>query len=825
MSRLLISAFFVFYFLTLASAQEKVVVWLHRMQCNELIAVYLEDQLLHGDRNTKVRAAKQLANVYAQMLASADRQDDKDTLLKAISLFERIPEAGTVELRLQLYRATYLSAEQAMERFRFRLSDRVETDIAIVELQKVANEFRALRKTLQKKIKTSRSPKEKNKEQLDLATSYLAWSLYYAAWYEEDSAKATEAAQLFAEVLDGAKADLDQVSLDYRWYEVGARAILGIALCKAIIQDSEGPDPWFEELNDPETSNAVRKIVPLWRFFLYLDSKSWDKVLNSLDNSYGANQAVMCRAAAVHANENLSNPAARNVAEQSISTLIDIGQLGIVSDFINQFGNDLLPRNGFIANYLEGDIAFRKAKETFTSDTPPEDQKTRNTFFDVASMFNRALHANDADMYSSLVHDCQFKWGLCLFYSSQFEKAVIAFQQASDGAKKEQAIWMAIVNLDYIEQLSDEQRELKDELSELYIKNWPNTVRATELVLNRASFDTASPEAIEELLLIPHSDPKYEQAQRQASRSLYKMWLSAREVQRGTVGNKYISVALPLMIADSNQSDDLHATEVSSVRALRILEVALNPDVKRIVAARRAIDVLDEIQKRQGDSLQKFSNEILCRRVSLYLLENNLEQASSHFLEMNVCCPEDSWTRQAARELWSIFHSREHELPLLLRYAAGKQLLLGIETHQYASDLYLDIALKTSEAAFELYKQDSTEVVAAEDALSISRVLVAHKSDVAQVLVLSARVEMELGDSTLAKERWQLVVSGSQRGSLQWFMAKYNSILLLEQESAERALEVLEQHQILYPEYGQEPYGSKFRQLHDRLLKETNDGP
>ena len=141
------------------------------------------------------------------------------------------------------------------------------------------------------------------------------------------------------------------------------------------------------------------------------------------------------------------------------------------------------------------------------------------------------------------------------------------------------------------------------------------------------------------------------------------------------------------------------------------------------------------------------------------------------------------------------------------------------------SSSYFDIAFQTGSAAFELYEKDNSEIAPAEDALRISRILVGHKSDIAEVLELSARVEMELGDRALAKERWRILALGSKRGSLQWISAKYNSILLMAEEYPEQALEVLNQHQILYPEYGKEPYGSRLQQLHNNLLRGENDGP
>ena len=132
---------------SLASAQDDVTRWLQRMGCNELLANYLEQQLEEGNRNEKIRAAKQLADVYAMMLAQANQDDDQELLKRAISLFDRIPEAGTTELQLQLYRATYIAAEQTLERYRLRISDIEEANVAIAQLHEVADDLDSLQQS------------------------------------------------------------------------------------------------------------------------------------------------------------------------------------------------------------------------------------------------------------------------------------------------------------------------------------------------------------------------------------------------------------------------------------------------------------------------------------------------------------------------------------------------------------------------------------------------------------------------------------------------------------------------------------------------------
>lgn len=805
----------------LAAAQDDVTQWLQRMGCDDLLAEYLENQLEHGDRKSKIRAAKQLADVYAVMLARAGKEDEGRTLQRAISLFDRIPEAGTTDLRLQLYRATYIAAEQILERYRLRISDKDEANIAITQLHEVAEDLSSLREVLLKRIRSSRSQNEKKKLQLGLISSYLAWTRYYLAWYEDDQTQAAIAADIFAEILLGDSPHLQSVSLDLKSHETGARAILGIALCKSILRDPVGSAPWFNELEAPATWSSVRHLVPLWKFFLHVDNKEWERILIDLQAPNSVDQILMFRVAAVHALEDYANPHAKEVAKQSLGLLINGGQLGIVSDVVKSYGTVALEPNGFVSKYIMGDIAFRELVDRYNSDEPATEQVTREAFASIANTFNQAIQASDSSSYRSLIDDCNFMMGLSLFYSSQFQKAAIAFQQASEGNTKEQAVWMAIVAMDHIDPISVSQQNIKDELSNAYLRNWPNTEHATQLTIHQ-SFESSNPQHIEDLLAVSHSDPKYEDAQRQAARSLYALWQTAAEEELATVGNKYVSVAMTLMIADSTLLDDLHAIEVTSVRAMRILEVSLHQKVLRIVAANRAIDVLDEILARNIFSIEKFQHEINYRNIILFFHEQKYEDAESLLVEIITTAPESRWTTIASTLLWNHWTTNKIQVNDPLLYSVGKQILRDITEYQYGNKEYMNIATSTAQAAFDIYTT-TKEPTIGEDALRISRVLVAQKPRVIQILLLNAAIETTLGNPEIALARWKTIAAGSQRGTLQWIEARYQIIFALSTHSPQEALALLHQHHILYPDYGQDPYGSKLEALHQKLLGDLDE--
>jgi hypothetical protein len=284
------------------------------------------------------------------------------------------------------------------------------------------------------------------------------------------------------------------------------------------------------------------------------------------------------------------------------------------------------------------------------------------------------------------------------------------------------------------------------------------------------------------------------------------------------IGNKYVSVAMPLMIADISLEEDEKATEIAVVRAMRILEVALHQEVKRLVAANRAIQILEEIGIRQTYSLESLQNEIDFRHIMLLLHEQQHDAASILLRKMIQEAPQEKWATIAATSLWNHWSSLDVKIEDELTYAVGKQILANLTEYQYANREFLHIATQTATAAFGSYVTTQNLEIGL-DALQISRTLVSQKPLIVQLLLLNATIEMEVGDEEVALSRWKTIASGSTKGSLQWLQARYNIILILSATSESSALAVLNQHHALYPTYGKDPYGSKLRDLHEKLLE------
>ena len=802
-------------------AGDAVSTWLQHMGCDQLLASYYEELLEHGSQKEKIDAASELANLYAILLSRASASNDEATLKRAAALLDRMPEAGTVDLRIQLLRAGYLSSEQMLEKYRLRFVEKHLADTAMTQLKDIASSFERMRDTFLRKVRSSKGTNQQNTRRLGLVTSLLAWSKYYIAWHDDDEQAAREASLLFASMVQGEEATLQQVSLDYKEFDYGARALLGIALCKDVMNDPAGADPWFEELQDFTTWPAVRMQVPMWKFFLDIDHKRWARILPQMHSVEDMDKILILRLAIVHALEDSKTSTAQQVASQAIESLVKLGQLGIVSKIVDSYGFAALPPRGFITKYIQGDLAYRKCREEHPNEEPSTDSIVIEKYEKIASLFNEALRASDVQKFQQLSDDCNYMLGLSFFHANSFEKAANAFTAASNGDSSERAIWMAIVSLDHVDD-SSTVAALKEMLVNRYISSWPNNTRATKLLLHQSQVETVSKGRLDDLLAVPHNDPQYDDAQEQACRLLYKAWQSVSSNERSSIGNQYVFTAVPLMLAEH----DLSAAEVDSnrlaVRAFRILEVSLHPKVARIVAANNAFTVLDELHQTGQYQLNSQLPEYTYRKIIRSNITNDTVSLMRFMDHMITEYPNDTWTIAAAKVIWKTWQKSGEDIEEELKYRIGIQILHPLRDEEIVSPQFAHVARAVAQAGSNANDSHPNSSIAMES-LRIARLLVAAFPQNAKILKLNSILETKGGDKAVALRHWRSLAARSKRGGLDWLEARFHVISSLAIQKPTDALALLDQHQALYPSYGVDPFGSQLRQLHLRLQGGTDE--
>ena len=792
-------------------ADDTVTNWLSQMGCNDLLALYLEKQLNEGSTQSKVEAAERLASLYAYMLSQSDGSEDEQLLKRANSLLESIPQANTIDLRLQLLRASYLASELTFEKYRLRLVEREEAESQSLILDETARKLESLRASLQRKAKNSKNFTTEDSNRLGLATSLSAWAKYYKAWFKEDKLLANEAADIFATMLEGDSASLQDISLDLRKEEFGARALLGITLCKNLNNIAGEQYTWLEELNHEDTWAGIKQQLPMWTIMMQIDSGEWPKVQEQLTDPLIILEPHTLRLAAVRGIEQATEPS-KEVSSIAISQLISESELGIVSQLISKYGNEIVADNPFVSKYLEGELTYREAKEALDADMPSDDPEVIAAFKTAQEQLNAAVNAPNANEYQSVKDDCIYLVGLSQFFSKSFMDAATTFFELGKRTTSEKALWMSIVSLEQIAQLSPRTVLLKNDAVTLYTSLWPNSQKTTQLKLQYPS-ELADQSTIEELLAIQPSDSNYANARRKVSRLLYQQWGKAKPTERSAIGNTYVGVALPIILEDAKASNE-ETQQNALVRCLRLLEVALHRDVNRHVAAHQTFDSIQGLAK-NGISNAEFQNEIRYREIILLFEENNTTDAVDSTLDLIKSAPDDVWAKHASVYAWNnvATNSDDFNEPVL---RLGLYIIKDVSDESLSSPQYVNVAKITSKQALLAYEQSPDDAIL-EQSKQIAQTLLKSYPNNHEILRLNAKAEQLSGDTDASIAHWNKILDASSKGSNEWLEAKYNTAFLLSKTNLERARVLLDQFAALYPNYGSGEFAAKLKSLHHSI--------
>ncbi len=794
--------------------------WLSEMGCDDLLITYLEDSLQHGSQQERFIAANELADVYKRLLSLDKYRDNTALLQRATALLKNNKQVGTTALRVQLLRARYMASEQLLENYRLRYVKKSEAVAEVKQLKEIAKDLVIIRKSLLTKLKRS-SERTDLYDLIGMTTSLLAWSNYYIAWFDNQNIEAAhEAEQYFAFMIQAEQPTLAQISFDLKSKEYGARAILGIALCKEILFGSGASEPFFQRLQEEDTFDVIRSQIPMWKYFLAIQDSDWPLISDSLASAQHDDRLMYARLAAVHALESPHDPKAKELAQEALALLIELDQLAMISEIVSLYGFEELPGGGFITNYILGDLAYRKLTDKSQIIEPVLELTKRNEFRDVAQLFLQATISDDIHEFTAFINDCFFMLGLSLYHASDFEQASEAFQAVSTRQNDEDSLWMAIVSLDHIQALSPSLKEVKIGLIKKYRSQWPLSARASSLLVRDASNIAANPTLVSDLLSVPTTDPNYHASQIQAASHLYSLWSDVHTSQVSHVGNKYLSVALQLLLKQSQITEKLTPKQKESllVISLRILEISLHQQLNRKAAAVQALETIERLRKEENMDLRAFEKEITYRNILYMISKGEADNAIQASLSFILEYPNDLWTLHAAKSVLRLLILEHNEISNRDFYTLGIRVLTELQDEELASEQYLSLVYQTSIAGYELAIEENEEFSeVGMEALRIARLLIAAYPKTNRILELNAMLEQTFGDQSLALSHWRAVSSGSSKGGDQWLQARYNLMQLLSTTDLIGALSLLDQHELLYPDYGTEPYGSKLRTLHVQL--------
>lgn len=403
---------------------------------------------------------------------------------------------------------------------------------------------------------------------------------------------------------------------------------------------------------------------------------------------------------------------------------------------------------------------------------------------------------------------------------------------ARDPEQAEDALWLAVVALeDAVEDGRTSLTPRRDQAAQLFLTTYPGSERAAQLLMRPGLSALVPPEeAVEILLSIPSSSGQYLSARRQAGSLLYRLYRSASQSQKSFIGERFLDVASQLIRLEQGEvrSGDVErakrAAERLVLEARQIADVALSmrpPDTER---AALALETVQRVTRYASIDTSKLDEELLYRRLQIAAAENNPQLTGE--LYDQLAAYEGGFLTSAQRLLYRQSVERWLDEPDntdsardVVRY--GQAVIDQLQGSGSASRAMLGVLETVAQAAAAAYQLDRDEAML-EVAIRTNNRLINSSGASGDVLKRQAGLLESAGRPEEALEIWRRLVTGLGSGSEAWFEARYESIRILSTVDRAAAVEALNQHVLLYPELGPDPWHDRFTELAQRLGVEVS---
>lgn len=682
-----------------AAADRAVERYLDRVGARSLLAEQLSRRLTTADPAERLELAERLAEVYSRLMSSASTPEERARWERqGRELLAEIPDADSIDLRIQLDRASYERAERVIAEHRLRVADPAEVELAVRRLTELVDRFAAAATEAHRRVLTLERREDSGRvveaelltEALSAARRQRSLGHYLAGWSATNVAQATGAPTAAASGLThfgwllnaqpGSPAEIERLPEQFLRLPHVARASIGAAVCESVRGRPDAALAWLDAVGaHPDVAPEIRASLLGRRMEVLASARRWRELLAVVDASTPDDAdrpgsglpTTEARLLAVLALDASGVPASRGRAVEelrdlALSRLIAAGELGHVLDLARRFGAESFGDTTYAARQVRALLAYQRARDAHAesgadTDEPSADGQTAELYRRAAELFETAAASADAADFPDNVGNTVLLIALCHYYAGGEAGAGLAgaaerFERAAseldDPARAADALWMAITALEAAaDHASDESGGERDteldrrrrELAERFVRRFPDHPRASSLVIRLATTDGADPaEAMELLLSVPDTSPLYETARRHASRLGYDRFRGAAERDREFFGRAYLDLAEPLLAIDRRRASagERSAAERASLRGRRIAEVALSLPVPQIERAERALDAVSSLLASGDLDDERARAEVAYRRALIALSRGDEARAERLFDEIRGSDPE-----------------------------------------------------------------------------------------------------------------------------------------------------------------------------------------
>lgn len=837
----------------------------------EPLAAHLRERLDRAGDEARPALAERLGRLYVRLLEGARTPAERDRVEHlARNLLGRFPDADTFELRLNLAKVNYLLAEEIAERHRLRLASPDERREAERLLRSLETMFHEIGTRVNRRVEALESQEASASGDLELLRIALSdarrtrsLAMYYAGWSSYYTGLLTGVTQHGAEALvrlgwllnssPGRPAAVERLPHGLLKYEHVARAALGCALAESLRGNHDAARRWLDAVEaagdlPPAVRDQLfsRRIVVLSAAGRWSDLE-WLLAQRRRDLPEGGRtlEPGEARLVAVAALEALDRsglkealrPVIESVAQRSMADLVARGQIGQVLDLVEKYGSAQLGSEGFIVNYVRGVRAYERARGNHrasgeSAEEPAASEALRNEYRLAAGVLAACLGSPDATAFAREQSSARTMIGLALFYAADFKTAADEFEkahaQAANAQQAEEALWLAVVSLDRaVEGDRPSLAPERDRVAALYLRSYSSGERAAKLLLRQTAADLMDDERAAVVLMgVSPDSPLYDAARRQAARVLYRLYRQAHGAGRDYAAVRFVTVAEEVLARDrqrvaSGTPAEAGPASVNAVALVRqILDAVLSMSTPDIARAEAALGTLDAVALQSRLDLAAHEAELTYRRFQLALAGSDGAMreetlARLHELGGPFADSADRTLYQRALAAWRA-GSTPDTAREVVRHGARVIARTGSTPAALRTQGVAALHDATAEAAASLWRNEQDEGMR-DVAIRLDRFLIEADMKSAGVLRRFAEMSEAAGRRGDALDAWRTVSAAAGEGAAVWFEARFNLLRLLMPEEPERAREIIEQHAVLYPNYGPEPWGERLRELHSRL--------
>lgn len=845
---------------------------------DDLLSVYLLDRLRDAPGSQRTELADRLGRHYAQLLSTAETPERQRQIeAQARELLELVPSSDAFELRLTLHKASFLLAEAGVRDFSQRLTDPEIVAEAQQTFRTLEPAFLDIGRRVDDRVKAldrmeSRSTRANIatiREQLaearrlrSLAMYYAGWSQYYQALVTSDSRKAESALRSFGWLLNAPgnrPPELDALPVTLLRYDHVSRAAMACALALSVADRDSEAIQWLDAIdNAGETPPAIREELWARRIEVLGRARRWSDLSRLVDSRrIGRDPSAAtplsvgeARLLAVVTLEAIEEGGTQDrsrlleaIAQVALGDLVTQGEVGHVLDLVRKYGTTPMGDTGFVVLYVRGLRAYERARDAhelladtteIDADDPTDDPAIANRYMDAVRALQVAQVAADAESFPTEVSQARMMEGLSLYYAGSLVQAGEVFEsvfaESPSPTAREESLWYAIVALDLaVERGTASASEQRDRLATAYMQSYPASDRAARLLLRRVDDGLLTDDqAINVLLDVPPDSPLYETARRHVSRMMYRKYRASRGPERDYAAARFMEIAEELINLDvstvrTSTGDDVQeAAQAVTVRVRQALDAALTitvPDVERAV---RLLDLLKNTADLAGLDLADIESELAYRELQIAIARE--DEAAAALAAATLSRVGGAHARAGDRLLYRRLFDRWQREPsdpdLAVRLVGvGSRVLEQFEPlEDHKGDAVVAGLIDTIAEAATVAWQAAQDNSMRDVAIRLDTALIELGSQTAGSLRRLARAAEAAGDLPTARSAWNTLMAGLRDGSDGWFEARSESIRLLAESDPRAARAAIDQHRVLYPQLGPEPWRTKLLELDRRLV-------